>query len=73
MFRLRTLARRSAESRDTSCPLSQYLPEVGRSSSPRIFINVDLPEPDTPISATISPCWIVKRNSLEHRHVDFAE
>ena len=45
----------SAESRDISCPSSQYSPEVGRSRQPRMFISVLLPEPDAPIRATISP------------------
>ena len=30
-------------------------PEVGRSRQPRMFISVDLPEPDAPTIATISP------------------
>jgi hypothetical protein len=34
---------------------SQYEPEVGRSRQPITFMNVDFPEPDGPITATISP------------------
>ena len=38
-----------------SSPSKMYLPAVGTSRQPSMFISVDLPEPDAPITATISP------------------
>ena len=58
----RTRARWSAESCDTSCPSSQYSPEVGRSRQPRMFISVLLPDPEAPIRATSSP-WATLRET----------
>ena len=52
---MRTSARWFGVSRLISWPSSQYLPEVGWSRHPRMFIKVVLPEPEAPISATISP------------------
>ena len=43
------------ESSDTFSPASQYSPVDGVSRQPRRFMNVDLPEPDGPITATNSP------------------
>ena len=54
-FAVRTSARWLGVSVLISSPSNQNLPELGRSRQPRMFINVDLPEPDAPISATISP------------------
>ena len=51
----RTSARSSSDSRETSRPSNRYVPEVGVSRKPRMFISVDLPEPDAPIRATMSP------------------
>ena len=36
----------------TSTPSSRYWPPVGMSRQPRMFISVDLPEPDEPMIAT---------------------
>ena len=36
-------------------PSSMYVPDVGRSRQPRMFISVDLPEPEVPMMATNSP------------------
>ena len=33
-------------------PSSRYWPAVGMSRQPRMFISVDLPEPDEPMIAT---------------------
>ena len=55
ILRLRTSARPSFESREISAPSSQYSPEVGLSRHPSMFISVLLPDPDAPVSATISP------------------
>ena len=52
---LRMPVRSFSFSCDTSCPSSQYCPEVGLSSSPRMFSSVDLPHPEGPIIATNSP------------------
>ena len=54
-FAVRTSARWLGVSRLISSPSSQNLPELGRSRQPRMFISVVLPEPEAPISATISP------------------
>src|SRR5262245_61666912 len=43
------------ESVETSIPSSRYRPLVSRSRQPMMFIIVDLPEPDGPITATNSP------------------
>src|SRR5574344_2186302 len=53
--------RYAVRSRSFRCPTSsspsQYLPSVGLSSSPRIFSNVDLPQPEGPMMATNSPSF----------------
>ena len=54
-FSVRTSARWLGVSRLISSPSNQYLPELGWSRQPRMFIKVVLPEPEAPISATISP------------------
>ncbi len=43
-----------SESLATSGPFRQYLPADGVSRQPRIFINVDFPDPEGPIKATYS-------------------
>ena len=58
-FSVRTSARWFGVSRLISWPSNQNSPELGRSRQPRMFINVVLPEPEAPISATSSPWWIV--------------
>src|SRR5574344_171289 len=47
----------------TSLLLSMNVPSVGLSSNPRIFSNVDFPQPDGPIIATNSPCFTSKLTS----------
>ena len=42
---------------DTSCPFRMYLPVLGVSKQPTIFIRVDLPEPEGPMKATYSPLF----------------
>ena len=39
----------------TSSPSSTYLPDVGTSRHPSIFISVDFPDPDGPMTAVSSP------------------
>ena len=46
---------------------------MGRSRQPRMFIKVVLPEPEAPISATISPRRDGERDAAEHRDIDFAQ
>ena len=53
-MRLRKSARSLAEAPEISLPSSQYLPEVGWSRQPMMFIKVLFPEPLTPMSATSS-------------------
>ena len=53
--RLRTRASCRSVNRLTSTPSSRYRPEVGMSRHPRMFISVDLPEPDEPMMARYSP------------------
>ena len=53
--RLRTQARSVSDSRVTSPPSISCRPDVGRSRKPSRLISVVFPEPDAPISATISP------------------
>ena len=55
IFLFLTSARPSLSSLEISLPSSQYSPPVGLSRQPRMFISVLLPEPETPVSATISP------------------
>ena len=55
MSRLRTSARPSFVRDPTSIPSSVYVPRVGRSRQPRMFIIVDLPDPLVPTMATNSP------------------
>ena len=44
--RLRTSASCRSVSRLTSTPSNRYRPKVGMSRQPRMFISVDLPDPD---------------------------
>src|ERR1700754_990968 len=55
ILRPRTRACWSSVSLATSLPSSQYSPRLGTSRQPRMFISVDLPDPDEPITATYSP------------------
>ncbi len=55
---LGALRRRRAPRR--RCRRGGSEPEVGRSRQPRMFMSVDLPEPDGPITATNSPAPIVR-------------
>ena len=73
ILRLRTRARSSADSRDTSSPSSQYSPEVGRSRQPRMFISVLLPEPGRAHQGDQLAAGDRQRDALEHGHVDLAE
>src|ERR1043165_8869850 len=41
--------------RETSSPSRKYWPDVGRSRHPAMCMNVDLPEPDGPVTARNSP------------------
>ncbi len=52
MSRFRARASCASERVPTSTPSSLYDPKVGTSSAPRMFIRVDLPEPDEPMIAT---------------------
>src|SRR5690606_36877633 len=56
----RNCASSSASSSDVARPEIRYSPSDGRSRQPRIFISVDLPEPDAPMIATISPRSMVR-------------
>src|SRR5438552_3988780 len=51
---LRISARRLRSRPPTASPESRYSPEVGVSRQPRMFMSVDLPEPDGPTTATYS-------------------
>ena len=53
--RLRSQARSGSESRVTSRPSIRGGRTVGRSRNPSRLISVVFPEPEAPISATISP------------------
>ena len=54
-------------------PSRTYRPVVGRSRQPRMFIRVDLPEPDGPMIATNSPASIVELNAVERPDLHFAQ
>ena len=58
MRRLRIDASASPDSDSTASPARRYVPLVGRSRQPRMFISVLLPEPDAPMIATNSPASI---------------
>ena len=51
----RTRASSSSSSFATSTPSSRYVPDVGVSRQPSIFMSVDLPEPDGPMMHRNSP------------------
>ena len=55
ILRLRIFASAFSSSRATCSPSSSYEPDVGRSRQPMTFISVDLPDPEGPMIATISP------------------
>src|SRR5262245_64514258 len=55
MSRLRTAESSRLDRCDTSRPFRRYEPAVGRSRQPIKCMNVDLPEPEGPVSATNSP------------------
>ena len=55
IFLLRTPARSFFVIVDTSWPSRKYWPEVGRSRQPMMCMNVDLPEPDAPVTVMNSP------------------
>src|SRR3712207_4543719 len=55
MPRLRSPARCGSLRRDTSTPLNEYDPDVGRSRHPTMCRRVDFPDPDGPTIATHSP------------------
>ena len=58
--RERRSASASASSADDVVPGEAVRPDVGRSSRPTMCMNVDLPEPDGPITATNSPGSMVR-------------
>src|SRR5687768_1041227 len=58
--RLRISARTSDVTSATSRPSNQYRPRLGWSRQPRIFIKVDFPDPDAPMTATNSPCSTIR-------------
>ena len=74
---LRELA--AAEARDLVAVERRSLPLVGRSRQPRMFMSVDLPEPDAPMMATNSPRSDREAHAVEraqHRvaeHVDLGQ
>ncbi len=55
MCRLRNADNASSPSPETSRPSSTQAPEVGRSSSPMMFISVVLPLPEGPMIDITSP------------------
>jgi hypothetical protein len=55
MLRERTVARCASGSAQISVPPSSTLPSLGSLKAPSIAINVDLPEPERPTTATNSP------------------
>src|SRR5216684_1996403 len=55
IFLLRTAASASLDIRATSAPSRKYCPDVGRSRQPVMCMNVDLPDPDGPVTARNSP------------------
>src|ERR1019366_9146097 len=63
ILRLRISASWSRSRSCTPTPSRRYMPEVGRSRQPRMFIRVDLPEPDGPMIATKSPRRICSETS----------
>jgi hypothetical protein len=57
----------------TSWPSSRKLPLVGRSRQPRVFMSVDLPEPEGPTDATYSPRSMESVASFRRFDLDFAQ
>src|ERR1700761_377635 len=60
----RSAASASASRPAVSWPAMRYWPLLGRSRQPRMFIKVDLPEPDAPTIAIISPASILRSMSF---------
>jgi hypothetical protein len=58
MRRCRMADSASSSRLDTSRPSSRYRPAVGVSRQPRMVMKVDFPDPDGPMTATISPARI---------------
>ena len=58
MARARSAASERSESSDAGCPSILIVPADGRSSVPRTWRSVDLPEPDGPTIAMSSPSSI---------------
>src|ERR1700691_397617 len=63
MVRRRTRALAPGDIACTSLPLMRTAPEVGSSSVPAIVSSEDLPDPDGPMTATISPAATVRDTS----------
>ena len=59
IIRFRMKACSSSVRSPTDLPSRAYLPAVGVSRQPRMFIRVDFPDPDRPITATYSPRLMV--------------
>ncbi|KYF92171.1 hypothetical protein BE20_12435 [Sorangium cellulosum] len=55
ILRLRSRASSTSSSSSTGSSSRRYRPAVGRSSVPMTFSVVDLPDPEAPMMATISP------------------
>ena len=73
MRRLRIRASDGSSSPATSIPSSRYVPDVGRSRQPMMFIRVDLPDPDAPMIATNSPRSIVRLTAAQRVDLLIAE
>ena len=67
-MRRRSLKMSARDIPTADCPSMNTSPEVGFSSCSSIFATVDLPEPDSPTSASVLPRWIVKDTSSTARN-----
>ncbi len=73
LCRLRITASSSRPRRLTSCPSRVYVPSVGVSRHPRMFMSVDLPEPDGPMTAPNSPGSIEREDPAQGFHRDLPQ
>ena len=62
----------ACRARDTTLPFRKYLPAARAMRQPSRCMNVDLPDPDGPVSATNSAGMDIERDATERMHLQIA-
>ena len=62
----------AAHARHLAARRAGSAPDVGRSRQPTMFISVDLPEPELPMTATNSPASMASVDAAQRVHLDVA-